>query len=153
MELFVFLATALTMACPSLPQCDMPEQVCRWLKGWRDETQITDGDALSWFQRHWTFCSPSDLHHFRWQPHLEVNCSSLLLLLLLLELTSCLALCEMYWPSFCPRDDRGFWVFSVCFVISILENNAWRDPLILFTLVQYLPKDRCFVDYRTLESN
>lgn len=43
---------------------------------------------------------------------------------LMLELTSCLALYEMYWPSFCPREDRGLLIFSVCFVILILENKA-----------------------------
>lgn len=68
---------------------------------------------------------PSDLHHFIWQPHLEVNCSLLFSFFFsMLELTSCLALCEMYWPSFCARDDRGLLVFSVCFVMSILENKA-----------------------------
>lgn len=84
----------------------------------------------------WTFCSPSDLHHFRWQPHLEVNCSLLFFFFFfMLELTSCLALCKMYWPAFCPRDDRGFLVLSVCFAILILEINAWRDPLIVLRLL------------------
>lgn len=85
----------------------------------------------------WTFCSPSDLHHFRWQPHLEVNCSLLLVVFFMLEVTSCLALCEMYWPASYPRDDSGFLVLSVGFVILILENNAWRDPLIVLRLLSH----------------
>lgn len=37
------------------------------------------------------------------------------------ELTSYLALCEMYWPRFCPRDDRGLFVFTVSSFILIFR--------------------------------
>lgn len=125
------------MAGPSLPQCDMPEQVCRWLKGWGDGTQMADGDALSDFQLHFEHsvppptCITSDGNLiWRW----IVLCG---FFFFMLELTSCLALCEMHWPSFCPREDRGLLIFSVCFVVLILENKAWRDLLILSRLPSY----------------
>ena len=76
--------------------------------------------------------SLSDMHHFRWQPHLEVNCSSLFCLCVcvcVLELTSYLALCEMYWPRFCPRDHRGLLVFHICFVILIFRKQSQKRSL------------------------
>lgn len=84
----------------------------------------------------WTFCSPltciTSYGNLIWR---WIVLCCFLFFFSMLELTSCLALCEMYWPSFCARDDRGLLVFSVCFVMSILENKAWRDPLILLRLL------------------
>lgn len=94
---------------------------------------MADGEALSWFQPHFEH-SVSPLPCTTSDGNLIWSWIVLCCFFFMLELTSCLALCEMYWPKSCSRQDRGLLVISVCFVISILENKAWGDLLILPSL-------------------
>lgn len=138
-------------AWPSLPWCDLPEQVCRWLEGWGGGTQMADGDALLCFQIHFEHsvppptCFTSDGNLiWRW-----------------------IVLCVFFffpcwnWPHAwhcvkciglvsAPERTEAYW-YLVYALSLILEGIFWfyhdypDTGTIVFTLKQYLSKDRCFM--------
>lgn len=94
---------------------------------------MADGEALSCFQPHFEHSVSPLPAPLQMATSFGVELF-FAVFFFMLELTSCLALCEMYWPKSCSREDRGLLVISVCFVVSILENKAWGDLLILPSL-------------------